>query len=313
MTRNEQIQLLAERAELKRMLARIPAEAVIDRLGLDSRLEEVEGLLGPDPKLEPEPARARVTFRGKPVVGSHGIFADFGMAAMKSFTEVVTAMAASHATGPLKPKGPIPNREEHQLLITDTVPGSFGFEVEEHQDELPLEDGGSSVAVALEKTQAILDRTRESNDDDLADVLSEIDARTLNAVRSFLKVMVEAEASCGLEYRGRMVSFSDPGDVERSLQRLGEENVKETGVGLIGQFLGVLPQHRTFEFQVQDDNRVITGKVGPSIEDAGKLNALLGQPVRISVMETKVGSGRPRYLLTGLPEKASRSSSTLPG
>jgi hypothetical protein len=304
MTRNEHLQLVAEQKELMLMLSHIPASAALDRMGLEERIKELESLIGKEPKLGPEPARARVTFRGKPVVASHGIFAEFGVEAMKSFTDVVTAMAASHATGPLKPKGPIPNKEEHQLLITNTVPGSFGFEVEEYQDELPLEGDGSSVAVALEKTQAILERTRESDDDQLADVLSEIDARTLNAVRTFLKVMVEAEASCGLEYRERKVRFSDPGDVQRSLQRLGEQNVKETGMGLAGQFLGVLPQHRTFEFQVQDDGRVITGKVGPSIDNAGALNALLGQQVKIKVMETRVGSGRPRYVLTEQPEKA---------
>ncbi len=302
MTRNELLQLLAEQKELRLMLSHIPANAVLDRMGLEARLKEIEAQVGPEPKLGPEPARARVTFRGKPVVKSHGIFAEFGTEVMKSLTEVVTAMAASHASGPLKPKGPIPNREEHQLLITNTVPGSFGFEVEEYQDELPLEGDQSSVAVALAKTQAILEKTRESDDDELAEVLSETDNRTLNAVRNFLKVMVEAEASCGLEYRDRMVRFSDPGEVQRSLQRLGEQNVKEAATSLAGQFLGVLPQHRTFEFQVQGDARVITGKVGFSIDDAGALNALLGQQVQIKVMETRVGSGRPRYVLTEQPE-----------
>src|SRR5262249_15649556 len=151
---------------------------------------------------------------------------------IKSLTEVVAAMAASHATGPLKPKGPIPNREEHQLLITNTVPGSFGFEVEEYQDELPIEGDESSLPVPLAKTQTILEKTRESDDDELAEVLSEADNRTLNAVRSFLKVMVDAEASCGLEYKERMVRFSDPGDVQRSMQRLGEQNVREAPVEL---------------------------------------------------------------------------------
>lgn len=303
MKRNELIQLLAERSALEGMLARIPADQVIDRLGLESRLAEVKEQIGPDPKLGPEPARARVTFRGKPVVGSHGILAEFGAEAMKAFTELVTAMAASHATGPLKPKGPIPNREEHQLLITNTVPGSFGFEVEEHQDELPLEGSGSSVAVALERTQSILEKARESTDDDLGEVLSETDARTLNAVRNFLRVMVEAEASCGLEYRERMVRFTDPGDVQRSLQRLGEQNVRESRVELVGRILGVMPVHRNFEFEVEEDKRVITSKVGPAIEDADVLNSLLKRRVKIRVMETRVGSGRPRYVLVEPPEE----------
>lgn len=302
MTRNEQLQLVAEQKELKLMLQHIPTEALLDRMGLEERLKDIEGQVGAEPKLAPEPARARVTFRGKPVVGSHGIFAEFGTEVMKSFTEVVTAMAASHASGPLKPKGPIPGREEHQLLITNTVLGSFGFEVEEYQEDLLPEGAESSVAVALKKTQAILEKTRDSDDDELADVLSETDTRTLNAVRTFLKVVSEAEASCGLEFGERMVRFSDPGDVQRSMQRLGDQNVKEKAVELIGNILGVLPQHRTFEFRAEDQDRAIVGKVGPNIENAEKLNEVLTQRVRIKVMETRVGSGRPRYVLNEQPE-----------
>jgi hypothetical protein len=303
MTRNEHLQLMAEQKELKLMLSHIPAGDVLDRMGLEGRLKEIEGLIGTESKLGPEPARARVTFRGGPVVGSHGIFAEFGAAAMGSFADLVAAMAASHATGPLKAMGPIPNRDEHQLLITNTVPGSFGFEVEEFQDELALAGDASAMAVALEKTQAILEGARNSNDDELADVLSETDSRTLNAVRNFLKVMVDAEASCGLEYRERMVRFTDPGDVQRSMQRLGEQNVKESTADFTGQFLGVLPQHRTFEFEMEGEQRVIMGKVGPSIVDAGMLNDVVKQRVTIKVVETRVGSGRPRYVLSEPPER----------
>jgi hypothetical protein len=302
MTRNEQVQLLAERAELKRMLEHIPAADVIDRLGLESRLEEVEETIGNAPNPSPEPARAWVTFRGKPVVASHGIFAEFGISAMGSFAEVVAAVAASHASGPLKPMGPIPKRQEHQLLITNTVPGSFGFEVEEYQGGPELQSETSSVAAALERTQAILEGT-QATDDELAEVLSETDSRALNAVRTFLKVMAENEASCTLQYRERVVRFSDPGEVQRSLERLGEQNVKEIPAEATGQFLGVLPQHRTFEFRMSDGSRVVTGKVGPTIEDAGKLNELLGSTVKVKLMETRVGNGRSRYVLVEEPEK----------
>jgi len=44
-----------------------------------ARLEQVEHLLGQANINEREPARARLTFNGRPVVGSYGIFADFGI------------------------------------------------------------------------------------------------------------------------------------------------------------------------------------------------------------------------------------------
>ena len=65
MTRNEHLQLMAERKELLLMLSHLPNGAVLDRLGLDSRLKEIEALIGKEPKLGPEPARARVHLSGR--------------------------------------------------------------------------------------------------------------------------------------------------------------------------------------------------------------------------------------------------------
>lgn len=299
MTRDEKLQLLSERTELRRMLERIPADDVIDRLGVESRLEELDEELAQHGELGPEPARARLTFRGRPVIGSYGVFAEFGVSAMGTFVEAVTAVAAS--TGrPLKATGPIPNRDQHQLLITHTVPGSFGFEVEEYRDDLPLDDEPSAMAAALEKTQALMFGTQGS-DDDLADVLSDTDVRALNALRAFLKVITDADAVCALQFRDRIMRFDDTGDVRRSLERLGDQNVREEERELEGQFLGVLPEHRTFEFRCAD-GRVITGKVGQAVEDADQINGLLHQNVRARFTETRVGIGRPRYALIALPQ-----------
>jgi len=299
MIRDEKVQLLSERTELRRMLERIPADDVIDRIGLESRIEEVEAELGEHPELGPEPARARLTFQGRPVIGSYGIFAEFGVAAMGTFVEAVTAVAASSGR-PLKATGPIPNRDQHQLLITHTVPGSFGFEIEEYRDDLPLDDETSAVATALERTQALMLGTQGS-DDELADVLSETDARALNAIRAFLKVITDSEAVCALQYRERTMRFDDPGDVRRSLERLGERNVREEPCPLVGQFLGVLPEHRTFEFRCED-GRVITGKVGSVVQDADQINGFLHRNVQARFMETRVGIGRPRYSLMEIPQ-----------
>ena len=78
---------------------------------------------------------------------------------------------------------------------------------------------------------------------------------------------------------------------------------QEAALELTGQILGVLPQHRTFEFEPLGEAGVIMGRVGPAIEDAGKLNGVLRQVVKIKVVETRVGSGRPRYVLSEEPEK----------
>ena len=153
MNNEDRQHLLAERTFLLRMLADTPATARLTRMSQEARLRKVEAQLAALPTYERALARARLTFDGVPVIRSHGIFADFGMKAVSSFTEAVASVAAS-LSAPLAAMGPIPNRDQNQLLIASTAVGSFGFELEEYRaDQLALEDA-SPVATALERTQA---------------------------------------------------------------------------------------------------------------------------------------------------------------
>jgi hypothetical protein len=148
-------QLLAERSALKGILENIPVGEALDRSSFLSRVADVERRIAGGEGETREPARARLTFRGRPVIGSHCIFAKFGMEATQAFTDVVSLTVAA-MSGPLASSGPIPNREQSQLLITSTVVGSFGFELEEHREgHLQLEDE-SAVAIALAQTYALL-------------------------------------------------------------------------------------------------------------------------------------------------------------
>jgi hypothetical protein len=131
MNLQDRLHLLAEQKFLRERLVGLPKSATIMRISTESRLRSIEGKLTQSPLDDREPARVRLTFNGRTVIGSHGIFAEFGMKAVSHFTEAVAAVAASLIT-PLAEMGPIPNREQYQLLITNTALGSFGFESEEY-------------------------------------------------------------------------------------------------------------------------------------------------------------------------------------
>jgi hypothetical protein len=312
---SEYEQLLAERGTLQRLLADIPESDVLDRGSFLARLEDVEdriAALGPDFR---EPTRARLTFRGRPVVGERAIFADFGMRAMSDFVEAVTATAAA-LTAPLSSSGPIPNRDRNRLLVTGTAVGSFGFALEEYQDphgdQLPLDLAmESSVSLALTQTLEILQSTLGS-DDDLADAIAGVDPRARGAVRTFLDTVAAQDAIFALELRDRVVSFHDVGEVRRSLQRLSQDNVHEEPQRLVGMFQGVLPKRRTFELKLDESGDVIIGKVGPGIVDPNELNDHLYEPARIQVTAVLVGSGRPRYVLNEMPEWLGQPTQPLP-
>ena len=92
--------LQAQRDQLAGILAETPSEQVIDRHSLESRIKWLDDRLRSMPQPTRFPARARLTFRGKPVVGSHGVFAEFGAAAIDKFSEAIATLAAS-MEGPL--------------------------------------------------------------------------------------------------------------------------------------------------------------------------------------------------------------------
>ena len=302
MNNEDRQHLLAERTFLQRLLAKTPATARLTRMSDEARLRKVEAQLAALPADERTPARARLTFDGVPVIRSHGIFADFGMKAVSSFTEAVASVAAS-LSAPLAAMGPIPNRDQNQLLITSTAVGSFGFELEEYRaEQLALEEA-SPVATALERTQALLQSTL-GNDDDLADIASETDPRALDKVRTFLKVLADNSAVCALQYGGSGVRFTDVGQVIRSLARLAADNLHESEEQLRGEFVGVLPNSRSFEFRLASDGQIIRGKVSPRVQNVDAINDHLHSAVQIDVTRTQVGNGRPRYLLTQMPQWA---------
>ncbi len=300
MRHDDSLQLLGEKTALERMIAETPEEDVLDRASLRARLEAINSRIAEKESGQREPARVRLTFKGRPVVGSHGIFAEFGMKAVNSFAESVAAMAASLA-GPLAASGPIPNRDQHQLMITSTAVGSFGFELEEHRTGQLSFGEASPVSQALDRTQSLL-RGTLGTDDDLADSVAEADQRALEKVRSFLQTLVDNEAVCTVQLGDSIVAFSTVGQVRTSVERLSQENLREESEEFSGEFQGVLPKARVFEFKLAGSAQVIRGKIGPKITDPDALNHDLHRSTRIRVIVTRVGAGRPRYLLVDMPD-----------
>lgn len=294
-------QLQAEQGALQAMLAQLSADRVIERASLAAREAWISEHLANVPPTFRDPLKAQLTFRGKPIVGTQGIFATFGAEALEAFSRAVTALGASYF-GPLGARGALRNKEDVQLLVTGTAVGSFGFELEEapssvDQGQLLTEDVPTLVEIALKETHAIL-QASVASDDDLTAAVSDIDPRALEAIRLFLKTLSDNEAVCGLRIDHDLFQFSDVGQVKRSLDRLRTDNIHETTDSLVGRFLGVLPKKRTFELRVADGGFVILGKVGPGIEDAATINNVLDRDCRVVIKSRRVGSGTPRFTLS---------------
>lgn len=113
-------------------------------------------------------------------------------------------------------------------------------------------------------------------------------------------MLSQHQAWCGVEFKNKIFRFQGLEQLTQSATRLGDENIKESSQTVQGQFVGVLPHSRSFEFQTTDQE-VIKGKIGGAIEDPSVMNAdCLGRDVTITLDVIQVGQGRERFTLNGL-------------
>ena len=298
--------LLSERATLRRLIDQTDESAVIARMSLEARLEEVQEQLEAYEGRSSHLVNASLTFRGSPVVGSLGIDAAFGPDAVKSFATAVGLVGASKH-GPLASTGRVPHSEEYRLMITNIARGSFGFEIEEASQQPALAGESTPVEMAIGEVKAILEAS-VGTDEQLSEAIDETDWRAIGAIKAFLKTVADSDAVCALEFGGDVFRFADVAQVRRSENRLSEDNIQEDDVTLTGYFEGFLPVSRRAEFHIEETTAdflseavgtVISGKVEDAVDDAvGDINEFLKQQVRIGVHTRRVGGGRPRYIVT---------------
>ncbi|MDD2705135.1 MAG: hypothetical protein PHU07_07370 [Acidocella sp.] len=296
--RHEKQTLLSEIRELNTILASIPEENVIERVGFEARLKQarakLEGI-----QLSVEPEKTRVTFRGAPVFGSHGVAADFGTKASGYFAEAFASIVASMREG-LRYMGPIPDKAQNQLAITGVAVGSFGFEFElpNLPSTLFSESGGAEEA--LETLLNLLEKAAEGSDDEVTEAVHAAHPRAVRKVVDFLDYMEKKGAWCGVEFKQHFFRYSDLDQLRFAKERLSEGSVRHAKKTYRGTFQGSLPRPRTFQFQPVDNDAPIMGRFDASIDPHAINKHWLGRPVSVQLDVVQVGHGRPRFTLMDL-------------
>jgi len=290
--------LQSEIDTLEELIHQTPEEDVIDRKSLEARKREVEAALS---ILNPpyyEPARSQLKFRGKPTVKSQGVYADFAASALDKYAKMIVVLG-SDQTNELGSRGIIPDREEFKLMITGTLTGSFGFEIEEAPKERTLLPELSPVKAAMEKANLIMELSAGSSDDEVADAIADTSTRAVEAVRAFLEVMEIYDAVFAIELDGnKSLRFANVEQIKQTRERLKPENIIEGDADLLGKFEGTIPARRLFQFLRETPPEIIIGKIGSEIEDPSKINQFIERPMKIKVHTKQVGNSRPRYTLT---------------
>lgn len=293
--------LESEIATLMELISQTPEDEVIDRKSLEDRKKEVEMALS---ALNPpyyEPARGRLTFRGKPTVKSYGVYADFAGNALDKYASMVVALGADQSCE-LGSRGVIPNKEQFQLIVTGTAIGSFGFEIEEAPKETILLPELSPAKAAMEKANLIMELSAGASDEDIAEAIADISTRAVEAVRLFLEVMEKYEAEFAIELEDKALRLNDIELIKQTRERLRPENIREWDAEFQGEFQGTIPARRLFQFLITNPPEIIVGKIGSEIEDPIKINHIIEKPIKIKVHAKQVGTGRPNYRLSSIEE-----------
>lgn len=267
MTRKtESDEIRADLATVESLLGTVPEGDILGRRSLTARREIlVQELATLTAQTQPA-ARAAVYFGGAPVVGSRGIDATFASKALANYEDFVTKIWAQRQHGNLPASGPVRDRHEARLHITGVVRGSFGFELAELAE---LEGASSFEGVRLRDavdraTRAII--AAGESDDALADAAEDLDSRAFAALREFFAVLKKGGASVRVVTDDLDRSF-DVSAVLMAAERTQGSLTEEQDVPLVGEFLGVLPERRTFELR-REDGTVLRGRVSDEMPSA---------------------------------------------
>jgi hypothetical protein len=156
--------------------------------------------------------------------------------------------------------GPIPNKEASQLHITNLVHGSFGFLLEElDQDGEPLFE--SPLKKAADEVSVYLAGFADPDEKLFTQVIEEIHPRVFTSLKNFFGTVYKEKGTFRIVEGERDKNF-DSGAVERAWFRAEHSNVDQDEPQFIGRLLGVIPIKRRFEFEPDNGAKIIEGKVG---------------------------------------------------
>ena len=289
----------SEITQLEYILSIMPEKREIERIGLEHRLKKarqrLEGI-----SIPPRPKSVHVNFQGEPVVDMVGMDANFAGKATTAFAES-TAITTAGAAGQLRDRGTIPHQGLGRQLISGVTSGSFGFEIElppPTEEDIRRGQTDNPAEKAVEMIQDLLETSLAGTDEELATLTDQMHPRAVRKVAGFLKILKNNRAQVTIELNGREVALTDPGEVERAVNRLEVQNIREETTTTTGTLVGIIPARRFFEFRASGTDEFIEGRIGQEIHDPYRVAARYqNRKVRARIRRLQVGQSQPKYTL----------------
>lgn len=206
------------------------------------------------------PAGVALFFGGRPVVGSHGIHADFSSKALDSFQKIVSQRYAAEELGPLATRGRVPLKDNTHLLITDIVRGSFGFVLQAAAPSNEAEAADTSLKTVVDKVASTISRLAAQDDMMFDEAVAEIDERQKSTLSEFFKLLDTEGATMRLVEGERDFELNSA-SVKRARNRVEQLQITDHTQEFAGQIAGWTDVSAKFELRLHNTREVIQGNV----------------------------------------------------
>ncbi len=292
--------LQADLAQARALLGQSPPdEDPIEHSQFTHRVRELEARLAVLPSaIAAAPAAIALFFGGRPVIGSHGIKANFSTKAVGHFQKLVSQRFAADEQGPLASRGRVPLAEETQLLVTDVVHGSFGFVLEAVENSA---EARVSLKLVVDEVADTLSRMAAPDDALFDEASAVVDDRQLGTLKEFFKLLDDEGASLRL-VEGERDFELDSAAVSRARHRVEGLSIEDRNEAFEGQIVGWTQYSHRFELRLHDGGAMLAGAVAREAMDRAIQEGLnpFNQHFRVSlkVREVRARSRLPKQAYT---------------
>lgn len=254
----------SELSALEALLASVDDDDFVARRSLSYRRDELAAEIADLVEQQQNLGHVVLSFEGGPVLGSRGIDTTFASRTLSEYQELITKQVAAENVGTLAQRGPVPAQISSRLNITNVVHGSFGFELQEvEQDQFPIFE--SPVKQAITAVDDVLASFSGSSEETYRNALELVDRRVFISVQRFFESLYKDSASLKIVEAERDLTL-DQYAVLRARSRIRDVEVIDEQIVLVGELLGLTPVSRTYDFSAID-GRIVSGKVGQRLSD----------------------------------------------
>jgi hypothetical protein len=257
----------AERASVQFLLSQAQQTGdAIGRRQFERRLRELDDELRVLGNIDEKLASAALFFSGPKVIGSRGIEADFAGDTLEKFQDLVSKRFARRELGLPGARGPVAARGDSKLMVTGVTRGSFGFVLEEVNDQQQITR--TQLHEVVSDVVDLIAQISDPIEEVFLEAVADIDSRSLGATRALFSTLSSAQASMRIVEGAREISLGRD-EIQRAKERTeGLEVSERDNIQMSGLLYGLLPAHRRFEFVVDETGENFSGRVAADVSRA---------------------------------------------